>query len=378
MRRLKTVRRPPIYPKTPGHLPYSLTHPLPLSSRRPSVSFGGFGLRMNVSVDDGTLAAGTQAFKLQFSTSTSGGWQDVGDIDSATIWRGFDEGGATTIDGDTIPSLVLTSSMVAATYEDSNPSASNPNSIAVGDVAEWDWVLQSNTAPTATYFFRMVLSSGTALASYTMSTYPELSTVGPTLVQSNYRWFSNVDNGRRLGPPLAAQNEPYNQSSESEVIRLRINMQAQVTSLPQNGQAFKLQYSATTTGGWTDFGDIGSGSAWRGYDNTNSSVDGDRTRGIQLDSDERESYEEENPTVTNPRAIATSNKGEWDWVIQNFSALPSSSFYFRMVRADGTPLDSYENYPAVTTTNPVIARDNFESGGFSGGAGWSAAWTTSG
>ena len=46
MRRLKTVRRPPIYPKTPGHLPYSLTHPLPLSSRRPSVSFGGFGFRL--------------------------------------------------------------------------------------------------------------------------------------------------------------------------------------------------------------------------------------------------------------------------------------------------------------------------------------------
>ncbi len=44
MRRLKTLRRPPIYPKTPGHLPCSsLTHPLPLSSRRPSVSFGGFG-----------------------------------------------------------------------------------------------------------------------------------------------------------------------------------------------------------------------------------------------------------------------------------------------------------------------------------------------
>ena len=46
MRRLKTLRRPPIYPKTPGHLPCSsLTHPLPLSSRRPSVSFGGFGTK---------------------------------------------------------------------------------------------------------------------------------------------------------------------------------------------------------------------------------------------------------------------------------------------------------------------------------------------
>ena len=49
MRRLKTVRRPPIYPKTPGHLLCSsLTHPLPLSSRRPSVSFGGFGLKQLV------------------------------------------------------------------------------------------------------------------------------------------------------------------------------------------------------------------------------------------------------------------------------------------------------------------------------------------
>ena len=45
MRRLKTVRRPPIYPKSPGHLPCSsLSHPLPLPSRPPSVSFGGFGL----------------------------------------------------------------------------------------------------------------------------------------------------------------------------------------------------------------------------------------------------------------------------------------------------------------------------------------------
>ena len=51
MRRLKTGRRPPIYPKTPGHLPCSsLTHPLPLPSRRPSVSFGGFGLSVIISI----------------------------------------------------------------------------------------------------------------------------------------------------------------------------------------------------------------------------------------------------------------------------------------------------------------------------------------
>ena len=43
---MKTVRRPP-YPKwNPGYFPCSSLTPLPLSSRRPSVSFGGFGLRM--------------------------------------------------------------------------------------------------------------------------------------------------------------------------------------------------------------------------------------------------------------------------------------------------------------------------------------------
>ena len=54
MRRLKTLRRPPIYPKIPGHLPCSsLTHPLPLPSRRPSVSFGGFGVSLTTVRDVG-------------------------------------------------------------------------------------------------------------------------------------------------------------------------------------------------------------------------------------------------------------------------------------------------------------------------------------
>ena len=55
---MKTVRRPP-YPKwNPGYFPCSSLTTLPLSSRRPSVSFGGFGLtpfgiQGMVSHDDG-------------------------------------------------------------------------------------------------------------------------------------------------------------------------------------------------------------------------------------------------------------------------------------------------------------------------------------
>ena len=45
---MKTVRRPP-YPKwNPGYFPCSSLTPLPLSSRRPSVSFGGFGLTRTI------------------------------------------------------------------------------------------------------------------------------------------------------------------------------------------------------------------------------------------------------------------------------------------------------------------------------------------
>ena len=75
MRRLKTGRRPPIYPKTPGHLPCSsLTHPLPLPSRRPSVSFGGFGLRGNQISDISPLASLSNLTKLNL------GGNEISDI----------------------------------------------------------------------------------------------------------------------------------------------------------------------------------------------------------------------------------------------------------------------------------------------------------
>ena len=60
---MKTVRRPP-YPKwNPGYFPCSSLTPLPLSSRRPSVSFGGFGLRVNTKIGKGGIAKLEKALK---------------------------------------------------------------------------------------------------------------------------------------------------------------------------------------------------------------------------------------------------------------------------------------------------------------------------
>ena len=71
---MKTVRRPP-YPKwNPGYFPCSSLTPLPLSSRRPSVSFGGFGLRLELEV--GTFDT-DEAIEMQTST---------GDVASYVRW----------------------------------------------------------------------------------------------------------------------------------------------------------------------------------------------------------------------------------------------------------------------------------------------------
>ena len=67
-------------------------------------------------------------------------------------------------------------------------------------------------------------------------------------------------------------------------------------------------------------------------------------------TDKRESYEESNPSVANLNSILTTQRGEWDWVIQNNNALSETRYYFRMVTVDGAALSSYLQYPQVSTT----------------------------
>ncbi len=70
---MKTVRRPP-YPKwNPGYFPCSSLTPLPLSSRRPSVSFGGFGLRLSARRHRVFLRRATMRFKTGLGTARGGG-----------------------------------------------------------------------------------------------------------------------------------------------------------------------------------------------------------------------------------------------------------------------------------------------------------------
>ena len=88
---MKTVRRPP-YPKwNPGYFPCSSLTPLPLSSRRPSVSFGGFGLSGNVigayNVYEAARMAGVKRVVFASSGATVRGVEQTPPYDAIVAGR---------------------------------------------------------------------------------------------------------------------------------------------------------------------------------------------------------------------------------------------------------------------------------------------------
>ena len=298
-----------------------------------------FRLRMNVGVGTANLTGDRQAFKLQFATSTGGAWTDLGAAGSGVAWRFFDN--PTPTDGSTLPSVLLSSSEVAESYQESNPSPLNPNPIDTGDEGEWDWVVQSNTAVAGTFFFRMVKDDGTPLDTYV--NFPAISTAAPVLTQQDYRWYANID---ALTPTtsLAGENTLVTGATPLTVFRLRMNIDVSSIDLPTTTQAFKLQFATSTGGSWTDVGAISSVSPWRFFDNA-SVADGTTLTSLLLAaSDEAGSYQESNPSVSNPNPISASEQAEWDWVLEDNTA-PTDTYFFRMVRDDGTALDGYTNYP---------------------------------
>ena len=310
-----------------------------------------FRLRLNVGAAGVDLPTGPQAFKLQFAATTTGPWTNVGAPASTTIWRGFDN--PAPADGTTLPSLLLSSSNVLETYEEANPSVPNPNPLLATSTnqGEWDWVIEDKLAPTGTFYFRMVKSDGTPLDGYT--NYPEIEAAGPSLAQENYRWYLNADSATPT-TTLAAENTPFTTTTQLAAFRLRMNLEVSDSAVVAGAESFKLQYSVTTTGSWTDVGGLGSNEEWRALDNA-SVADGSTLPGVVLASSTvAGTYEEENPTATNPNTIGIGDRAEWDWVLQPVATLGNTTYYFRMVRSGGTPLETYTNYPAITTPPPLV------------------------
>lgn len=150
--------------------------------------------------------------------------------------------------------------------------------------------------------------------------------------------------------------------NDGDVMRLRMNLQANVATGSASSTAFKLQYVEADTGqcsvatAWSDVGEIGSTTAaFNGYNN-GSLIDGTILSSTTLASSTvSETYEEENLSEFLQNTINPGEVGEWDWTITSNNASVNSNYCFRMVRSTGIELVTYTSYPELETAGPPLA-----------------------
>jgi hypothetical protein len=250
-----------------------------------------------------------------------------------------------------------------------------PNGVLSGNAAGFTATaspLNIASLSTTTYnkiCVRMTLSEGTGTTSPTLDDWNVSWEPQAVLSQSIYHWYVNTTSSTPTDVwPLGTtsvqlgENDPITATDPvktNEVLRLRIGVS--VSAVAAANLAFKLQYSpGNTCLNWSDVGAIGSTTAlWRGYDNSGLS-DGATLASSTLDgADTLQSYEEANNSAIMPNTISVSGRGEWDWVLQN-RAEPGTEYCFRMVTSDGTPLNSYTEYPLLIT-NEVSSMSDLEA-----------------
>ena len=96
----------------------------------------------------------------------------------------------------------------------------------------------------------------------TTPTYAAIS----DLVQLDYRWYENK-NAIQPDTSLAAENTGLTLGLDGYNRHLRVNVRNDGAKLKKLGSTCKLRSSTAASTGWTDVGGLGSGTAWRGYDN---------------------------------------------------------------------------------------------------------------
>ena len=200
----------------------------------------------------------------------------------------------------------------------------------------------------------------------------------PSFTQSAYRWFSNA-NSTQIGSILTAtQNASTTLANSGDAFRLRMLMHIDSADVSAGSENFKLQVATSTPGGCDagfvgeTYADVSAASGYVRFNNNASPADGDLLTATSTDpthgSDTvvNQTYEEVNNfTVTS--TIAVGNDGKWDFSLIDDSAPADTIFCFRMVKSDGTELDSYSVIPEIKTAPSTgsLSVDIVDSGGSS-------------
>jgi len=194
--------------------------------------------------------------------------------------------------------------------------------------------------------------------------------------QQVYRLFDNADS-TDVGTALAAANTTATLASSGDAFRLRLLLRVDSGNLFSSGQNFKLQYAAKS--GTCDTGFSGesyadvTGATDIAYNNNtptdgvslsanaNDPTDGGRTIVNQT-------YEEANDFTNSQGAINNGQDGKWDFALIDNGAPADTGYCFRVVRSDGSQLESYAVIPEITTGSgasnslPVASSVSIDSG----------------
>ncbi len=186
----------------------------------------------------------------------------------------------------------------------------------------------------------------------------------PSFTQTDWRWYENID---ALDPSTAKAAEKTSISNVNigDVLRLRFNLGVSGEILATNTQTFKLQFAegsdCSVLSSWQDVGGLTDSTAWIGYNNPDPIDGASLSEKLLASSSVSESYEESNPSASNPRSVAMGDYAEWDWAIYNNSATSSSNYCFRMVKGNSDLLDDYlssSSYPSLVTAPANTSPDN--------------------
>lgn len=222
-----------------------------------------------------------------------------------------------------------------------------------------------NTATVANGFTNLLVngfSLGTLVeANENTGVYRYAAWNAKTYEQSAYRFFLNAD-ATSVGMPLAAQDTAATLTATGDKFRLRALVEVQNGNLFASGQDFKLQFidksgslsCASASGGtpssWTD---VTSGTIIAFNDNT--PADGAALTSTTTDPTHslhtivNQTYEEANNFTNTQAAINKAQDGKWDFSLYDNGAAADTTYCLRIVKSDGTVLETYTQYPEVTT-----------------------------
>ncbi len=201
-----------------------------------------------------------------------------------------------------------------------------------------------------------------------------LYVAGRDNIPGNGEWrierYNTTNGNTNWGNALAALNTSSTFPARRNTVRLRALIHIATSSLATSSQSFKLQHA--TSSGVCDTGFSGetyadvatsTGNIRFGF-GFNPGVSGgatalpnfrDPTHGA--DNVVEQTYID-GGTFSNTTTIPLGEDGLWDFVLQNYSAPAGTTYCFRIVKSDGSLLNSYSQIPELTTSASLSTAAN--------------------